>query len=78
MLRLRQIPIVVAAAAVVVVVSAILGAIPHWQRVLAYARSQGTPPERARALEGADFHSVAILSPPPHAVAPLNADIYDL
>jgi hypothetical protein len=40
-LGLGRIPIVVAAGAVVVVVSAILGTVPYWQRVLAYARSQG-------------------------------------
>jgi hypothetical protein len=34
---------VVAAFAVVVVVIVILGAIPHWQRILAYARSARQP-----------------------------------
>jgi hypothetical protein len=37
---LGRIPVLVAAGAVVVVVSVILGTIPYWRRVLAYARSQ--------------------------------------
>ena len=40
-LGLGRIPIAVAAGAVVVVVSAILGTVPYWRQVLAYARNQG-------------------------------------
>jgi len=39
-LGLGRAPVVVAAAATLVVVVALLGTIPYWQRVLAYARSQ--------------------------------------
>jgi hypothetical protein len=41
-LGLARIPVILTAGAVVIVGSVILGRVPYWQRVLAFARSQRT------------------------------------